>query len=338
MTIEEVGGGGAGSAAGTTSLGTPGLLPEWTSGTARSTVGGIASAGGTGVMAGRSEEAEFENHGGVIIGVAKEVEPSKEVQVLCQKFLIWLSAPYFNWGATSDFQLYSILNMVAVRQVTLNRGGSTSNLSLISSATDVTHYPLCWSWTITSDSDANAKYWPTSLHKADCQTCLSHRRKWSCYHSFLLDCGYSNQHRLAQSLSPAINSVLFATSKHSLAATTTQTLQKHSLDQSRIKFLEDRQQENRLHIKDLEDSQQQDSSQIKDLENSLLKEKKIENLASEKEKEASEKENMYMLMRIQEIGDKNIKTAGWVSSMDENCGPETIDTLSLEIMLDFMLS
>ncbi|KAG2335242.1 hypothetical protein BDR05DRAFT_954222, partial [Suillus weaverae] len=92
--------------------------------------------------------------------------------------------------------------------------------------------------------------------------------------------------------------------------------QEHTLDQSRIKFLEDGQQEDRQRIKDLEDKQQQDSSRIQDLESSLLEEKKLraeEKEASDKEKEASEKEKSYMLMRIEEIEDEHIETAGWVS-------------------------
>jgi len=92
--------------------------------------------------------------------------------------------------------------------------------------------------------------------------------------------------------------------------------QEHTLDQSRIKFLEDRQQEDRQRIKDLEDKQQQDSSRIQDFESSLLEEKKLraeEKEASDKEKEASEKEKSYMLMRIEEIEDEHIETAGWVS-------------------------
>jgi hypothetical protein len=92
--------------------------------------------------------------------------------------------------------------------------------------------------------------------------------------------------------------------------------QEHTLDQSCIKFLEDRQQEDRQCIKDLEDKQQQDSSWIQDFESSLLEEKKLwaeEKEASDKEKEASEKEKSYMLMRIEEIEDEHIETAGWVS-------------------------
>ncbi|KAG2122947.1 uncharacterized protein EDB93DRAFT_1195755, partial [Suillus bovinus] len=75
--------------------------------------------------------------------------------------------------------------------------------------------------------------------------------------------------------------------------------QEHTLDQLCIKFLEDRQQEDRQHIKDLEDKQQQDSSRIQDLESSLLEEKKFrveEKEASDKEKEASEKEKDTKLM------------------------------------------
>jgi hypothetical protein len=71
--------------------------------------------------------------------------------------------------------------------------------------------------------------------------------------------------------------------------------QERSLDQSRIKFLEDRQQEDRL--------------QIKDLEALLLKEKKIRM----DEKEHSENERIAMLTRIEEIEDKHITAAGWVS-------------------------